>query len=132
MQTEKELKQPYSELNLEQTILVHRERARFLDERGQTVLAQADRARALELEGIGVRLKPVTPTNSWIRLINDWDRDVTVILENQRHVLKPREEKKFRQPPGPYTYEVPGVVGPRKVELDDGKINTIRISPPEK
>jgi hypothetical protein len=132
LQTEKDLKQPYSELNLDQAIQVHRERARFLDERGQTVLAQVDRARAQELEGIVVSLKPITRPNSWIRLVNDWDRDVVVILDKQRHVLKPREEKKFRQLPGPYTYEVPGVVAPRKVELEDGKINTIRISPPEK
>jgi len=128
---EKDAKQAYSPLNLEEAVSSHRQRGKFLAERGQDSLAKADLNRALELEG-QVSLKPRNKTNSWIRLVNELDREVTVIVEKEKYTLKAKEDKKFRLPPGPYTYEVPGIVSPRKVNLEDGKMNTIRVYPPEK
>lgn len=131
LMTEKDSRSGYSANTLEQTILAHRERAKFLNDRGQTLLAKADLDRARELES-GVSLKPnVSKSNNWIRLINDLDKEVTVVFDNEKYILKPKEQKKFRHTPGTYTYEVPGVVAPRKGDLEEGKMNTIRIYPPE-
>lgn len=71
---------------------------------------------------------PTAPAKSFVRIVNDYQTDMTLILNRASHRLSPGEWKTVEVPPGSYTYEllVPGGQ-PVTSTLKDGETVTLRI-----
>lgn len=71
---------------------------------------------------------PTAPTRASVRIINDYQTDMTLILNRSSHRLAPGEIKTIEVPSGSYTYEllVPGG-HPVTSALKDGETVTLRI-----
>ncbi len=81
---------------LRETAKAHRDRARVLMDRERWPAARLDVDRAEELER-QVSAKPAEKHNAWIRLVNAWDKPVTVEVDGATHELQAGQEKKWRR-----------------------------------
>jgi tetratricopeptide (TPR) repeat protein len=116
---------------IQETAKAHRDRARFLMDRARWTAARADIERAEELER-QTSGKKTEKANAWVRLLNEWDKPVTVEVDGEVHELRPGAEKKWRRTPGSFTYTVREVGIPATSSAKEGEMLTIRIYPPNK
>jgi tetratricopeptide (TPR) repeat protein len=116
---------------VQETAKAHRDRAQFLKNRSRLSAMRADVERADELERQTVG-KTTETSSTWIRLVNDWDRVITVEVDGEVHELQPGKDKKWRRKPGAFSYTVREVGIPVNSSAKEGQMTTIRIYPPKR